>query len=208
MKRFLIALNLIIWSAIAVNANASTQLTDWKLNPLYLYSTKDMGSNTVRATYGVKWKDGTMTYSNVEFVCGETKARDIGYSDDGTGTVWKDHSKDLYNGKKYYDLAGDGKDGSIKYTVYRTVCKDQVAVEDKKQKDFASTRAAYGYLLTAAIKKSAFDPDALKIESPQYYKNGVCVSANGKNRFGAYTGFKEYCYLVDNKGQWKLHEPA
>jgi hypothetical protein len=79
--------------------------------------------------------------------------------------------------------------------------------EQQKKKAFESSRALYGYLLTQQIKKSAFDEDALKIKSPQYYSNGVCVEANGKNRFGAYVGWKEYCYLVENN-TWKLVEPT
>jgi hypothetical protein len=75
-----------------------------------------------------------------------------------------------------------------------------------KQKAFESERTIRGYLLTQQIKAAAFDPDALKIKSPEYFKNGVCVSANGKNRFGAYVGWKEYCYLVNDKGVWTLQE--
>ena len=76
----------------------------------------------------------------------------------------------------------------------------------RKQREFESKRVVMGYLLSHGIKNSAFDPDALKIKEPVYYSNGVCVSANGKNRFGAYVGWKEYCYLVDKKGKWVLHE--
>ena len=76
-----------------------------------------------------------------------------------------------------------------------------------KAKAFDSQRTMYGYVLTKSIKASAFDPDALKINRPVYYKDGVCVSANGKNRFGAYVGFQEYCYLVDAKGEWKYSGP-
>lgn len=75
-----------------------------------------------------------------------------------------------------------------------------------KQKAFESQRTLYGAILTKQIKESAFDPDALKIKSPEYYKDGVCVSANGKNRFGAYVGWKEYCYIVDAKGNWTLSQ--
>ena len=75
-----------------------------------------------------------------------------------------------------------------------------------KQKAFEAERTVRGYLLTQQIKAAAFDPDALKIKSPEYFKNGVCVSANGKNRFGAYVGWKEYCYLVNDKGEWTLQE--
>ena len=77
---------------------------------------------------------------------------------------------------------------------------------EAKQKAFEAERTVRGYLLTQQIKAAAFDPDALKIKSPEYFKNGVCVSANGKNRFGAYVGWKEYCYLVNDKGVWTLQE--
>ena len=89
-----------------------------------------------------------------------------------------------------------------------TPAKPELTEEEKKQKEFDNTRSTYGYLLTELIKKSAFDPDALKINRPQYFKNGVCVSANGKNRFGAYVGFQEYCYLVDANGTWKYSGPG
>ena len=86
--------------------------------------------------------------------------------------------------------------------------KPELTAEEKKQKAFEDTRSTYGYVLTALIKKSAFDPDALKINRPEYFKNGVCVSANGKNRFGAYVGFQDYCYLVDDTGNWKYSGPG
>lgn len=75
-----------------------------------------------------------------------------------------------------------------------------------KQKAFVAMRTLYGNMLTNQIKASAFDPDALKIKSPEYYKNGVCVQANGKNRFGAYVGFQEYCYLYEND-KWTYSGP-
>jgi hypothetical protein len=77
---------------------------------------------------------------------------------------------------------------------------------ESKQKAFETSRTVHAYLLTQQIKAAAFDPDALKIQSPEYFKNGVCVKANGKNRFGAYVGWKEYCYLVNEKGEWTLQE--
>ncbi len=85
--------------------------------------------------------------------------------------------------------------------------KPELTEEQKKQKDFDAERTARGYVLEAAIRKSAFDPDALKIKGPQYYKNGVCVQANGKNRFGGYVGWQEYCYIIEN-GVWKYSGPS
>ena len=78
--------------------------------------------------------------------------------------------------------------------------------KEAKQKEFEDTRRYYGQLLTKQLKATAFDSDALKINSPVELENGVCVSANGKNRFGAYVGWKDYCYLVNNKGVWTLKE--
>jgi ABC-type xylose transport system permease subunit len=75
-----------------------------------------------------------------------------------------------------------------------------------KQKAFESERTLRGYILTKSVKESAFDPDALKIKSPEYYKDGVCVSANGKNRFGAYVGWTQYCYIYKN-GVWSYSGP-
>jgi hypothetical protein len=83
----------------------------------------------------------------------------------------------------------------------------ELTPEEKKQKEFDAARTARGYVLTQMIRASAFDPDALKINRPEYYSNGVCVSANGKNRFGAYVGFQKYCYIVDAKGEWKYSGP-
>jgi hypothetical protein len=73
-----------------------------------------------------------------------------------------------------------------------------VSPEDQARKSFEAERTARGWYLTTLIRKSAFDEDALKTKSPKYYKNGVCVEANGKNRFGAYVGWQEYCYLYEN----------
>ncbi len=75
-----------------------------------------------------------------------------------------------------------------------------------KQKAFESERTLRGYILTKSVKESAFDPDALKIKSPTYYTDGVCVSANGKNRFGAYVGWTNYCYIYKN-GVWSYSGP-
>ena len=75
-----------------------------------------------------------------------------------------------------------------------------------KQKTFLAMRTLYGSILTTEIKKSAFDPGALQMKSPEYYKNGVCVQANGKNRFGAYVGFQEHCYLYEND-KWTYSGP-
>jgi hypothetical protein len=83
----------------------------------------------------------------------------------------------------------------------------ELTPEEKKQKEFKDARALRGAVLYSMIKKSAFDEDALKIKAPVNYTNGVCVEANGKNRFGAYVGWQEYCYLVDAKGEWKYSGP-
>jgi len=103
-------------------------------------------------------------------------------------------------------IACSGKE-ETKAKVTTPVAAIELTPEEKQQKEFESARTARGYLLTKLIKASAFDPDALKINRPVYYKDGVCVSANGKNRFGAYVGFQEYCYLVDAKGEWKYSGP-
>lgn len=75
-----------------------------------------------------------------------------------------------------------------------------------KQKAFESERSLRGYILTKSVKDSAYDPDALKIKSPTYHTDGVCVSANGKNRFGAYVGWTDYCYIYKN-GVWSYSGP-
>jgi hypothetical protein len=78
--------------------------------------------------------------------------------------------------------------------------------EERAARDFDAERTARAYILQASIKQSAFDPDALKIKRPEYYKDGVCVSANGKNRFGAYVGWTQYCYTYKN-GVWSYSGP-
>jgi hypothetical protein len=83
----------------------------------------------------------------------------------------------------------------------------QRAAEDRKRM-IEKDRVVYGQLLTRSIKENAFDPKALQLRSPRYYNNGVCVEANGKNRFGAYVGWQKHCYLIDNKGKWKYSGPA
>jgi hypothetical protein len=75
-----------------------------------------------------------------------------------------------------------------------------------KQKAFESERSLRGYILTKSVKDSAYDPGALKIKSPTYHTDGVCVSANGKNRFGAYVGWTDYCYIYKN-GVWSYSGP-
>jgi len=76
--------------------------------------------------------------------------------------------------------------------------------EKEKQDKFIADRHQHLLMLMVAIENSAFDPDALKMGDPKYYNNGVCIPANGKNRFGAYVGFKDYCYLIDKKGKWYM----
>ncbi len=102
---------------------------------------------------------------------------------------------------------GKKEEPKPKAAVAAPVAQVELTPEQKKQKDFEAARSTYGYLLTQLIKKSAYDPDALKIKSPDYYKNGVCVQANGKNRFGGYVGWQEYCYLVNAKGVWTYQGP-
>lgn len=85
---------------------------------------------------------------------------------------------------------------------------EAMSPEEKKQHEFENTRTKYGFILTAQLTKAAFDPDALKLDGPNYYSNGVCVSANGKNRFGAYVGWQEHCYIYNKKAdKWQYRGP-
>lgn len=77
---------------------------------------------------------------------------------------------------------------------------------ESKRKAFESTRSLYGHILVKTLKETAFDSDALKIDGPTNYKNGVCVKANGKNRFGAYVGWQEHCYLLEGD-KWVYSGP-
>lgn len=81
-----------------------------------------------------------------------------------------------------------------------------IRAQAAKEYEFTKEREARGILLTMQIKAAAFDPNALMIRDPVYYSNGVCVTANGKNKFGGYVGWKEYCYIVNKKGVWTLQE--
>jgi hypothetical protein len=83
---------------------------------------------------------------------------------------------------------------------------DALTPEERKQEEFVKARTFYGSMLAGMIKSTAFDPDALKLKSPEYYKNGVCIQANGKNRFGAYVGWQEHCYLLEGD-KWKYSGP-
>ena len=194
MKRFLIALNLVIWSVVAVEASANQIDNKPHSSKLYLFSTKNMGNNTIRATYGVEWKDGTMTYTNIELVCGELKARDIGYSDDGTGTVWKDRSKELYNGKTHYELVGKGNEGSLQYNVYRAVCKNiqarpsssVVTVEKKdvivKGIYIGMTQSEYRSIISAEAEKEKQDCLNRLKSSNSYLPESYCDSPSYSNK--------------------------
>ena len=77
---------------------------------------------------------------------------------------------------------------------------------ERAQQKFENERAVFGHLLRKQIKESAFDPDALKLDGPKNYKDGVCVKANGKNRFGAYVGWQEHCYIYKD-GKWSYSGP-
>jgi len=165
MKQFLIALMMVAGIAQAEQIDNKPHSSK-----LHLFSIKDMGANTKRATYGVEWKDGTMTYTNIELVCGENKAREIGYSDDGKGAVWKDRSNETYYGKKYFDLVGSGNEGSIKYNVYRAVCKTTVQaqpapkVKPVEKKELmvkgiyiGMTQSEYRSIISAGVEKEKQD---------------------------------------------------
>jgi hypothetical protein len=80
--------------------------------------------------------------------------------------------------------------------------------EERKQYEFENTRAKFGFILMKQLSDSAFDPDALKLDGPTYYSNGVCVNANGKNRFGGYVGWQKHCYIYNKKtDKWKYQGP-
>ena len=83
---------------------------------------------------------------------------------------------------------------------------DALTPEERKQEEFVKARTFYGSMLAGLIKSTAFDPDALKLKSPEYYKDGVCVQANGKNRFGAYVGWQEHCYVLKGD-KWTYQGP-
>jgi hypothetical protein len=75
-----------------------------------------------------------------------------------------------------------------------TMDNDKSASNSDPQKD---ARVELRVLVTSFAR----DPKSLEFDynSWKYYSNGVCVRANGKNAFGGYTGFKEYCLLKDAK---------
>lgn len=87
---------------------------------------------------------------------------------------------------------------------------ERVRLEEQKKKDekekFEKTRYTYELLLKSSIRTSAYDPDSLIFGNTDYYSNGVCIHVNGKNRFGGYVGFKEYCAMMDKNGKWKIRQ--
>ena len=84
----------------------------------------------------------------------------------------------------------------------------QLTPEEQKAQKFQNDLIVRGQLLEEAIRKTALDEDSLKFRDPVYYKNGVCIQANGKNRFGGYVGWQEHCALVNNKGIWEYSGPG
>lgn len=84
----------------------------------------------------------------------------------------------------------------------------QMSPEEQKAQKFQNDLIIRGRILEEAIRKTALDEDSLKFRDPLYYKNGVCIQVNGKNRFGAYVGWQEHCTLVNNKGIWEYSGPG
>ena len=74
-------------------------------------------------------------------------------------------------------------------------------------KKFKENQYIYGRKLKKLITESANDPDSLVFKEPTYNRTGVCIKVNGKNLFGAYVGFKEYCYTATASGEWEIQQP-
>jgi hypothetical protein len=53
-------------------------------------------------------------------------------------------------------------------------------------------------MLETRIRATARNPKTLEFRNQKTYTDGVCVDVNGQNAFGGYTGFKTYCYLMQN----------
>jgi hypothetical protein len=59
-------------------------------------------------------------------------------------------------------------------------------------------------MLMTMIETTARDPSSIKFGKETRFKNAVCIQANGKNGFGGYTGFKEYCSVTQENGTKKI----
>jgi len=71
---------------------------------------------------------------------------------------------------------------------------EQIAEEEKETKLRGQI-----YLLKEVLKKSAKDPDSMKFRNEGVTPDGkACVEANGKNGFGGYAGFSQYCVFTKN----------
>jgi hypothetical protein len=70
---------------------------------------------------------------------------------------------------------------------------EAIKKEAQAKKDNASNM---NWALKQAIKQTAKDPDSLQFRNERLFSNGSCIEANGKNSFGGYVGYKEYCYLT------------
>ncbi len=59
-------------------------------------------------------------------------------------------------------------------------------------------------MLMTMIETTARDPSSIQFGKETRFKNAVCIQANGKNGFGGYTGFKEYCSVTQENGTKKI----
>ena len=91
-----------------------------------------------------------------------------------------------------------------------TACSDELFSFEEPdpvsgQEEYNPSDAA---IIETKIREEYFDPDALKMRNVRYFNVGnyeglgsqvaVCGESNGKNRYGAYTGY-EYFYARYNR---------
>lgn len=59
-------------------------------------------------------------------------------------------------------------------------------------------------MLMTLIETTARDRSSIQFGKETRFKNAVCIQANGKNGFGGYTGFKEYCSVTQENGTKRI----
>jgi hypothetical protein len=59
-------------------------------------------------------------------------------------------------------------------------------------------------ILWNMIEATARDKSSLQFGKETRYKDSVCLEVNGKNAFGGYTGFKDYCLVTQQDGSRRM----
>ena len=129
MKRFLIALNIVIWSIVAVEANAKeVQVPNYPDNSKKMFLMGKLVPDTDGTVYGVfrtsGWKSGVDSFTVVQVDCKAYKIKDVGYGEGSVSNV-KDYPAHTV---RWMDPVGSparnpaGYEGSFAYNRFRAIC--------------------------------------------------------------------------------------